>query len=222
MEKNYACVSQDLLSLQQMLKELEALATEKDTEASAIKDLKEEEMRNCDNDLLEAALKKERILNEYTKVLGQTLAEIDEKQEKCSVIQRRIESLDNGMNNLDIDDREDENDRRKIQSLRDQLAKDAEERKLVLKQMESQQHHVTTKSPVSIPAPINVDVDDRPKIQKHEDVDGEKLIVTLVVDPRVDRLINLRKIILIQERGKILPNHCRKLRQLAIYYQMRE
>ena len=40
------------------------------------------------------------------------------------------------MNNLDIDDREDENDRRKIQSLRDQLAKDTEERKLVLKQME--------------------------------------------------------------------------------------
>ncbi len=171
MEKNYACVSQDLLSLQQMLKELEALAAEKDAEASAIKDLKEEEMRNCDNDLLEAALKKELfILNEYTKVLGQTLAEIDEKQEKCSVIQRRIESLDNGMNNLDIDDREDENDRRKIQSLRDQLAKDAEERKLVLKQMESQQHRVTTKSPVSIPAPINEDVDDRPKIQKHEDV----------------------------------------------------
>ena len=168
MEKNYLCISQDLVSLQQLLKELEAVAAEKDTEANAIKDLKEEEMRKCGNDLLEAALKKELfILNEYTKVLGQTLAEIDEKQEKCSVIQRRIESLDNGMNNLDIDDREDENDRRKIQSLRDQLAKDTEERKLVLKQMESQQHHVSTKSPVSIPAPINEDFDDR---SKHDDV----------------------------------------------------
>ena len=169
MEKNYLCISQDLVSLQQLLKELEAVAAEKDTEANAMKDLKEEEMRKCGNDLLEAALKKELfILNEYTKVLGQTLAEIDEKQEKCSVIQRRIEALDNGINNLDIDDREDENDRRKIQSLRDQLAKDAEERKLVLKQMESQQHHVvSTKSPVSIPAPINEDFDDR---SKHDDV----------------------------------------------------
>ena len=98
------------------------------------------------------------VLNNYSKNLAKIIEEIEEKQDKCNEIERRMESLDAGINNTDIDDREDENDRRKIKELREKLAKDTEERKRALKQMESQP------ATVNIPSQINEEMEEKDNI----------------------------------------------------------
>ena len=159
LEKIRLDVSQGLINVKHLLQEVESLAKEKDREATVAEQKKKEEQEKCGNIQLSQALGKELfVLNNYSKNLAKIIEEIEEKQDKCNEIERRMESLDAGINNTDIDDREDENDRRKIKELREKLAKDTEERKRALKQMESQP------ATVNIPSQINEEMEEKDNI----------------------------------------------------------